>query len=249
LAAALKSKSGVNILDNEVTPQQKSSYVQNMFDNIAGRYDLLNTILSLGIDVGWRNYAVRCAALTKGDRVLDGCAGTGELGAAASYKVGRMGQVVSVDFSLPMLRAGAGRYASTGGIPAQSDVLHLPFADNSFDAALVGFGLRNVADPAAGVKELARVVKPGGRVVILEFSSPRVAWFAKIFEIYSRTVMPILGGLISGKREAYTYLPESVRRWLTREELRQIMHDAGLIETRYSDLTFGVACVHVGNKG
>ncbi len=231
-----------------ITPEQKSNYVQTMFDSIAGSYDLVNSLLSIGIHKAWRNYAIRCAALVKGDSVLDACSGTGELSTLARNVVGENGQVVAVDFSLPMLRAGNDRFTQAETQPLQVDILDLPFADNSFDAALIAFGLRNVVYPQAGLKELARVVKPGGRVVVLEFSSPKIEWFNKIFELYSKTIMPYLGGMISGRRDAYSYLPESVRRWHSRSELCEMMRNAGLSNPRYNDLTFGVACVHVGTK-
>ncbi len=240
--------SGIKVLDLPVAPSEKSSYVRGMFDAIAPRYDLLNSLLSLGIHRGWRNFAARCAALQNGDSVLDVCAGTGELGKVLRGHVGEAGNVVSVDFSMPMLRAGDARYEEIGSARAQVDALELPFANNSFDAALVAFGLRNVAIPERGLTEMARVVKPGGRVVVLEFSQPREGFFSTLFELYSKTVMPLLGGMVSGKREAYVYLPESVARWRTRDEIASMMTAAGLSQIRLRDLTLGVACVHVGTK-
>jgi demethylmenaquinone methyltransferase / 2-methoxy-6-polyprenyl-1,4-benzoquinol methylase len=227
---------------------EKSAFVQRMFDAIAPRYDLLNSLLSLGTHRRWRRFAARCAALGLGDSVLDVCAGTGELGKDLRALIGSQGLLASVDFSLPMLRAGDARYAATAGARAQVDALRLPFAADSFDAALVAFGLRNVADPQQGLCEMVRVVKPGGRVVVLEFAQPRPQWFAAIFKLYSRTVMPILGGLISGTRDAYIYLPESVARWKSRTELTEMMAAAGLTDLRRRDVTLGIACVHVGTR-
>jgi demethylmenaquinone methyltransferase/2-methoxy-6-polyprenyl-1,4-benzoquinol methylase len=240
--------SGIAVLDVPSAPSVKSAYVRNLFDSIAPRYDLLNTLLSLGVHRGWRHYAARCATLTSGDSVLDVCAGTGELGDDLRRAVGTSGQVVSVDFSMPMLRAGDSRYHENGSARAQVDALRLPFVDAVFDASLVAFGLRNVADPQQGLCEMARVVRPGGRVVVLEFAQPRPEWFASLFALYSRTMMPLLGGLISGVREAYSYLPASVERWKTRDEISAMMRQAGLTDVRYRDLTFGIACVHTGSR-
>ncbi len=240
--------SGIRVLDQAVDPAEKARYVQLMFDAIAPRYDLLNNVLSVGIHHLWRSFAVRCAALTQGDAALDVCAGTGDVGALLRRAVGPGGRVVSVDFSMPMLRAGDARYAESGSARAQVDAVCLPFADESFDAALVAFGLRNVAQPALAVAEMRRVVKPGGRVVVLEFAQPHFGWFNSVYEAYSKYGMPLIGGLISGRREAYSYLPESVARWKSRSELIEIMRDAGLREPRLRDLTFGMVCVHTGTR-
>jgi demethylmenaquinone methyltransferase/2-methoxy-6-polyprenyl-1,4-benzoquinol methylase len=219
-----------------------------MFDAIAPRYDLLNTVLSFGTHRSWRAFAARCTAAGPGDSVLDVCAGTGELGTDLRRRIGQSGLLMSVDFSLPMLDAGSARFSRTRSGRAQADALNLPFADERFDAAIVAFGLRNVADPRAGLAEMTRVVKQGGRVVVLEFSQPRPRWFADLFRMYSTTMMPLLGGLISGTREAYVYLPESVSRWKSRDELAAMMESAGLVAVRQCDLTMGIACVHVGTK-
>ena len=205
-------------------------------------------MLSLGTHRSWRRFAAKCAAVGFGDSVLDVCAGTGELGKDVRALIGSNGLLTSVDFSMPMLRAGDTRYAETGSARAQVDALRLPFASASFDAALVAFGLRNVADPLQGLSEMVRVVKPGGRVVVLEFAQPKPDWFAQLFRIYSRTAMPLLGGLISGTREAYVYLPESVARWKSRQELVDLMAAARLKDMRWRDLTMGIACVHVGTR-
>ena len=240
--------SGIRVLDQPVDPAEKAHYVQSMFDAIAPRYDLLNNVLSAGIHHLWRSFAVRCAALTMGGSALDVCAGTGDVGSVIRRAVGPRGRVVSVDFSMPMLRAGDARYAESGSARAQVDAVRLPFADKSFDAALVAFGLRNVAEPAKAVAEMRRVVKPGGRVVVLEFAQPRVGWFNTLYEAYSKYGLPLIGGLISGRREAYLYLPESVARWKSRSELVEIMSAAGLTEPRWRDLTFGMVCVHTGTR-
>lgn len=240
--------SGIRVIDEPVSAGEKSAYVQGMFDSIAPRYDLLNTLLSLGIHRSWRAFAARCAALEPGDSVLDVAAGTGDLGCDLRQRIGLGGSIVSVDFSLPMLRAGDARYRRIGADRAQVDAQRLPFADDTFDAALIAFGLRNVADPQLGLSEMARVVRPGGRVVVLEFSEPRQGWFGALFRAYFKSAVPLLGGLISGSPESYRYLPETVARWKSRAELADMMRASGLHDIRVRDLTLGIACVHVGAR-
>ena len=240
--------SGIDILDRPVSAAEKAVYVRQMFDDIAPRYDLLNSLLSAGIHHGWRTFATRCACLQLGDSVLDVCSGTGEWAAHLRNVVGPAGFVAAADFSLPMLRHGAARFAANRVGEVQGDAARLPFADNCFDAATVAFGIRNVAEIETAFAEMARVVKPGGRVVCLEFSQPPPGPFRTVYELHSRFVMPALGGAISGRRDAYTYLPASVERFASRQQLAARMGAAGLQNVRWVDLTFGLVCVHVGVK-
>ena len=240
--------SGIEVLDRPVTAAEKAAYVREMFDAIAPRYDFLNALLSAGIHGGWRRFATRCAALGPGDSVLDVCTGTGDWAAALTKVVGPRGRVVGVDFSLPMLRSGDRRFAQADVARAQGDAARLPFATGTFDAATVAFGIRNVAEIETALAEMARVVRPGGRVVCLEFAEPHPGLFRTAFELYSRWVMPNVGGAISGRREAYAYLPASVARFASRERLSAMMRGAGLVDVRWVDLTFGMVCVHVGVK-
>lgn len=246
--AAPKPPSGIDVLDRPVTVEEKARYVRHMFDDIAPRYDLLNSLLSAGIHHGWRVFATRCASLEAGNGVLDVCSGTGEWAAHLRQSVGPNGLVMAADFSLPMLRHGAERFARNGVGEVQGDAAQLPFADNSFDAATVAFGIRNVADRDQGFAEMARVVKPGGRVVCLEFSQPPPGPFRTAYDLHARYVMPFVGGTVSGRRDAYAYLPASVARFDTRQQLADRMRGAGLAEVRWIDLTFGLVCVHVGVK-
>ena len=234
-------------------PEQKHDYVQSMFDAIAPRYDLLNSVLSARLHWGWRRAAVRAAVLSPGDAALDVCTGTGDLAFELARTVGAEGSVVGADFSLPMLRLGAEkagrRDADARAISwALADTQALPFARNTFDAVTVGFGIRNVADIRAGVAEMARVVRPGGRVVILEFGQPRNRLFAGLYRFYSFRILPLLGGMVSGRRAAYEYLPSSVAAFHSREALADILRGAGLTEVTYSDLTFGTVIIHRGVK-
>ncbi|MBV9851050.1 MAG: bifunctional demethylmenaquinone methyltransferase/2-methoxy-6-polyprenyl-1,4-benzoquinol methylase UbiE [Armatimonadetes bacterium] len=231
-----------------MTAGERAAYVREMFDAIAPRYDLLNSLLSAGIHRGWRRFATRCAALQPGDSVLDVCTGTGDWAAELRKTVGPRGRVVGVDFSLPMLRHGDRRFRAAGVGRAQGDAAWLPFASDTFDAATVAFGIRNVAEMGTALAEMARVVRPGGRVVCLEFAEPHPGLFKGLYVLYSRWVMPAVGGAISGRREAYAYLPASVARFASRARLAETLQDVGLADVRWVDLTFGMVCVHVGVK-
>ncbi len=243
-----QTASGIGVLDAPVTPQEKSAYVREMFDAIAPRYDLLNSLLSAGIHHSWRHFATRCAALMPGDTALDVCTGTGDWAAALKQAVGPRGRIVGVDFSLPMLRHGDRRFGESDVARAQGDAARLPFASETFNAATVAFGIRNVAEIGRAFAEMARVVKPGGRVVCLEFAEPHAGPMRTLYELHSRWVLPNVGGAISGRREAYTYLPASVARFQSRTALAALMRSVGLADVRWVDLTFGIVCVHVGIK-
>lgn len=240
--------SGIDVLDNPVTEQEKAAYVRGMFDDIAHRYDLLNSVLSAGIHKGWRGFATRCACLELGNNVLDVCSGTGEWTPSLRQAVGPDGLVMAADFSLPMLQFGDTRFRRETAQEIQADASVLPFTDESFDAVTIGFGIRNVADRDKAFREMARVLKPGGRVVCLEFSQPPVGLFRTGYELHARHVMPRIGGAISGRPDAYAYLPASVARFDSRRQLADRMREAGLSPVRWIDLTFGLVCVHVGVK-
>lgn len=241
-------KSGIEVLDNPVSPEEKAAYVREMFDDIAPRYDLLNSVLSAGIHKGWRGFATRCACLELGNRALDVCSGTGEWTPSLRRMVGPDGLVMAADFSLPMLQFGDTRFRHETAQEVQADATVLPFADGVFDAVTIGFGIRNVADRDKAFREMARVLKPGGRVVCLEFSQPPPGLFRTGYDLHARHVMPKIGGAISGRPDAYAYLPASVARFDSREQLAARMRGAGLSPVRYVDLTFGLVCVHVGIK-
>jgi demethylmenaquinone methyltransferase/2-methoxy-6-polyprenyl-1,4-benzoquinol methylase len=223
-----------------------------MFAHIAGRYDLLNSLLSVGFDRRWRRFAARVARVAPGSRILDLCTGTGELAFAVSDASGG-GRVVGCDFVPEMLaiaRSKAARRRCAGRFqPAVADAMELPFPDGTFDAVTVAFGIRNVADVQRGVSEMARVARPGGKVVILEFARPRSRIFRALYYLYFTRVLPRVGNAVSGSPErAYCYLPASVLEFPDAEELAALMRECGLRNVQYWTLTMGIVAVHVGDK-
>jgi demethylmenaquinone methyltransferase / 2-methoxy-6-polyprenyl-1,4-benzoquinol methylase len=224
--------------------------VRSMFDRIAPRYDLVNRLLSAGTDVRWRRRAVDALALPPGARVLDLCTGTADLLVEALARdPTRRG--VGLDLSTSMLARGAGKLARAHLDPraclVAGDAQRLPLRSGGFDGALVAFGIRNVGDPAAALSELRRVLRPGGRLVVLEFSTPR-GLFGLVFGAYSRHVLPRVGGWISGDRGAYAYLPESVARFATPADFGARMEAAGFEDVRWAPLTGGIAHVFEGTR-
>lgn len=223
--------------------------IQRMFAEVAPGYDRANRVLSLGVDRCWREKAVRWTAVQPGERGLDVCTGTGDLGLALQ----RAGaEVIGTDFCAPMLAIADGKRGTHGeGRRAPrylaADTLALPFRDATFDFATVAFGIRNVSDPVAGLREMARVVRPGGRVVVLEFCKPRVPLLGHAYHFYFRSVLPRLGSWISGaKNGAYRYLHDSVMVFPEREQFLELMTKAGLLSPRMRLLTGGIAALYRG---
>lgn len=229
-------------------PEAKHDYVEAMFDAIAPRYDLLNSVLSLKLHGRWRHTAARQAELKPGDRVLDVCTGTGDFACELSRWVGAKGEVIGTDFSKEMLRFGQPKLEKHPTVSLQwADTQALPFPDEHFHAVTVAFGIRNVADTQRGLNEMARVTKSGGRVIILEFNRPTNPLIAWGYGVYQR-LMPLVGGLISGRRSAYAYLPASIDAFYSREALAQLMENAGLHSVRVTDLNLGTVVIHRGIK-
>ncbi len=228
----------------------KRSYVQRIFSEIAPRYDLLNRLLSGGIDKSWRRAAIAKLGVDRrpAGRYLDLCAGTLDVGAAISRLPGFKGTVIGADFAEPMLRAGNGKAPASVLAPVVADALALPLHGESCDGAIVAFGIRNVIDMPAAFREILRVLTPGARFVILEFSTPRSAIVRWTYELYSRRVLPLVGALISGHPTAYQYLPDSIAQFPSPEKLKAIMTDSGFVNVSVTTLTFGVAALHVGEK-
>jgi len=228
----------------------KERYVKSMFAEIASRYDLLNAVLSFNQHKAWRRKAVRLAGVQAGDRCLDVCTGTGDFAVDLAAAAGSTGRVIGSDFCEPMIRNGLDKVAHAPGGRISMMVANaerLPYPSHAFDACTVGFGIRNVAHIDRAVREMARVVRPGGRVVILEFNRPRPVWYKPFVDYYLFRILPRIGGLLS-RKEAYTYLPESMKQFVSREELASIMESAGLQEIRVHDLNLGTVCIHIGVK-
>ena len=231
-------------------PDQKKRYVREMFADIAPRYDLLNHLLSLNVVRWWRRAAVaRLDWPGKPQGVyLDACAGTLDLAAPLARRPGFAGKVLATDFALPMLKLGVTKPPAGTVRAAAADTLDLPFADATFDGAMVAFGIRNVADLARGIGELKRVLRPGARLVILDFTTPTFAPLRAAYLFYFRRVLPLVGRLVSGHPTAYTYLPASVAEFPPPRRLQEIMEAAGLTGCGYRLLTGGVAAVHWGTR-
>ncbi len=226
----------------------KRDYVRSVFEQIAPSYDLLNHVLSLNIDRRWRRAAIRALRWERDPTgvYLDLCAGTMDVAAALVRTVGFSGRVVAADFAEPMLRAGAGKSPAHAAAPVVADALRLPLPDASMAGALVAFGARNLADLDAGLREAHRVLSPGSRFVILEFTTPRSPIVRAAYHAYFHRVLPFIGGIVSGHRTAYEYLPQSVARFPAEDELVARMRRAGFDDVSYRSLTLGIAAIHVG---
>lgn len=228
----------------------KRNAVRAMFAEIAPSYDRLNHLLSVNIDKVWRRYTVRQiedVIARPGAVALDLCCGTADL----TLELEKHVRVIGCDFCHPMLVIGndkiAGREARRARL-AEGDALQLPFADRSFDAVTNAFGLRNLESVPRGLQEIYRVLKPGGRVAILEFSQPVIPGLRQAFEFYFHNILPRIGAMISGSRGAYTYLPKSVRNFPNQKALAELMRQAGFENVRYHNLSSGIAAVHLGER-
>ncbi|MGI8813245.1 MAG: bifunctional demethylmenaquinone methyltransferase/2-methoxy-6-polyprenyl-1,4-benzoquinol methylase UbiE [Pyrinomonadaceae bacterium] len=225
--------------------------VRDMFSGIARRYDLLNHVLSINIDKSWRRLVREQLAdvLCRTDAiVLDVACGTGDL--SIELQRNAKARVFGTDFCRPMLEVAAGKNAAeVRAVPyIESDAMCLGFADDSFDAVTIAFGLRNLSNFADGLQELRRVLRPGGRVAVLEFSSPTVPGFGAIFNFYFSHILPRIGGAVSGSRGAYEYLPDSVSKFPNQKKLAALMQQTGFADVSYVNLTGGIAAIHTGTK-
>jgi demethylmenaquinone methyltransferase / 2-methoxy-6-polyprenyl-1,4-benzoquinol methylase len=232
-----------------VDEQEKASRVRGVFDSVASKYDVMNDLMSMGLHRAWKAYAVAVANVREGDRVLDIAGGTGDLARAFAKKVGARGTVVHTDINEAMLRRGRDRLLDDGLVlpTALCDAETLPFASDAFDLVSVAFGLRNMTHKDAALAEMRRVVKPGGKVMVLEFSK---VWkpLEKAYDVYSFKVLPWLGERVAGDAPSYRYLAESIRMHPDQASLVRLMEHAGLENVEYFNLTAGVVALHVGRK-
>lgn len=232
--------------------KDKSQYVKDTFNAIAGEYDLMNTLMSLGMDKAWRRKAVQTVKAQPGMKVVDICCGTGKLTRELAKAIAPTGQVVGLDFSEKMLveaRKNIENFSGKESIELfQGDAMSLPFADDSFDGATVGWGLRNLPDLRKGIKEMCRVIKPGSMVVSLDMGKPTMPVFKQIYWLYFERLVPLLGRIWAGKQKEYNYLYRSACEFQSQMELADIFRECGLINTGYHNLAGGVVALVYGQK-
>jgi demethylmenaquinone methyltransferase/2-methoxy-6-polyprenyl-1,4-benzoquinol methylase len=234
----------------EVEVQEKANLVHEVFSSVAGKYDLMNDLMSLGVHRLWKRDFVANSGIRLGQSVLDLAGGTGDISALLSKRVGDRGRVVLTDINADMLELGRRRLEDrgiSGNVEyALVNAEQLPFADGEFDAVTIAFGLRNVTDKDAALREMFRVLRPGGRALILEFSTVRAAGLKKVYDRYSLDVLPLLGRLVANDPGSYRYLAESIRQHPPQEELVAMMQQAGFSQVRFRDLSAGIVAIHSG---
>jgi demethylmenaquinone methyltransferase/2-methoxy-6-polyprenyl-1,4-benzoquinol methylase len=236
----------------EVSSSEKVKLVRGVFDSVAGQYDLMNDLMSLGIHRIWKRVAVQLSNVRAGESVLDLAGGTGDLTRLFEQRVGDKGQVVLADINAEMLRNGRSRLIDKGLIAtiryAQVNAECLPFNDNSFDCVCIAFGLRNVTDKDAALRSIYRVLKPGGRLIVLEFSHPTNNLTEKVYDFYSFKLLPKIGKLVAKDEHSYRYLAESIRMHPKQNELKTMMENAEFERCEYFNMTQGIVAVHRGYK-
>jgi len=231
---------------------EKQKLVGRVFTSVASKYDLMNDLMSLGVHRIWKRWFVETSGVRNGDRVLDLAGGTGDIAALMLPRVGTTGSVVLGDINAAMLRAGRDRLLDRGFVRnldyAQLNAEALPFADATFDAVTIAFGLRNVTDKALALREMQRVLKPGGRVLVLEFSAVQSEWLKPLYEFHSFQVLPRLGAFIANDAESYQYLAESIRKHPDQATLKAMMEAAGFGQVDVRNLSAGIVAIHRGYK-
>lgn len=235
-----------------VDVNEKQKLVANVFHSVAAKYDLMNDVMSMGIHRLWKRFTIEMSGVRKGQAVLDLAGGTGDLAAKFADKVGHEGKVVLADINESMLNVGRDKLTDKGYGHriqfAQVNAESLPFEDNSFDIITIGFGLRNVTHKDKALQSMYRVLKPGGRLLVLEFSKPEHEWLNKVYDTYSFSLLPAMGKLLVNDSESYRYLAESIRMHPDQETLKQMMLDAGFDEVEYHNMTGGIVALHRGFK-
>ncbi|KMT66072.1 bifunctional demethylmenaquinone methyltransferase/2-methoxy-6-polyprenyl-1,4-benzoquinol methylase UbiE [Catenovulum maritimum] len=235
-----------------VNKEEKVEKVAEVFHSVAAKYDLMNDLMSMGIHRVWKRHTIACSGARSGNKILDLAGGTGDLTAKFSKIVGSEGQVVLADINESMLKVGRAKLHDMGIVGnvecVQANAEALPFADNTFDVITIAFGLRNVTDKDAALRSMYRVLKPGGRLLVLEFSKPTTEALTKIYDWYSFNLLPNMGKVITNDAESYQYLAESIRMHPDQETLKGMMEEAGFEETSYQNLTGGIVALHKGYK-
>jgi demethylmenaquinone methyltransferase/2-methoxy-6-polyprenyl-1,4-benzoquinol methylase len=236
----------------QVSWADKAQRVRGVFDSVAHRYDLMNDLMSGGAHRLWKRYALSLTGLKSGDHALDVAGGTGDLSIGMSGQVGQAGLVLLTDINAAMLAEGRDRVIEAGAVQnvecVQANAECLPFADGSFDCVTIGFGLRNVTDKPRALASMRRVLKPGGQLLVLEFSKPVHPALSELYDLYSFKLLPKLGQWVARDADSYRYLAESIRRHPDQETLLGMMRDAGLEDCRYYNLTGGIVAVHRGYR-
>lgn len=235
-----------------VASDDKQAMVANVFHSVASKYDVMNDLMSFGIHRLWKRITIDMSGVRPGDSVLDLAGGTGDLTRKFSKIVGPQGSVVLADINSSMLEVGRERLTDQGYVGnieyVQANAECLPFADNSFDVITIAFGLRNVTDKDAALRSMTRCLKPGGRLLVLEFSKPTNPLISKAYDLYSFTALPFMGKIVANDSESYKYLAESIRMHPDQETLKGMMEEAGLVRVNYHNLTSGVVALHRGVK-
>lgn len=236
----------------QVAKDQKANKVADVFHSVAGKYDLMNDLMSMGIHRLWKRFTIEMSGVRQGHKVLDIAGGTGDLAAKFSRLVGPTGQVILSDINASMLNVGRSRLVDRGIIGnvdyAQANAECLPFPDNHFDCITIAFGLRNVTDKDKALASMNRILKPGGRLLVLEFSKPVAPGLAPVYDAYSFKLLPKLGKLFAGDSESYQYLAESIRMHPDQKTLKEMMEQAGFSRCDYHNLTGGIVALHRGFK-
>lgn len=235
----------------QVAEDDKVNLVRGVFDSVASQYDIMNDLMSMGIHRIWKRVAVQLSNVREGDQVLDLAGGTGDLTTLLSKRVGKSGKVVLADINSEMLRTGRDRLIDRGLTDvtyAQVNAECLPFEDNSFDCVCIAFGLRNATNKDAALRSMYRVLKPGGRVIVLEFSHPTDKITKKVYDFYSFKLLPKIGKFVAKDEESYRYLAESIRMHPKQDVLKEMMQDAGLERCEYFNMSQGIVAVHRGYK-
>lgn len=237
--------------NKKVSASEKVNTVARHFSRVAPKYDLMNSILSMGLQHIWKRASVRMMNIRAGDRIIDVCGGTGDLALLAARQAGPSGYVAIYDFNRAMMNAGRDKTRPGTQAPimhVQGDAECIAFPDNTFDAAMVGFGIRNVTHLKKGFSEMHRALRPGGKIMCLDFSKPTNTFFRGLYDFYSFNVMPFLGGLIVGSAQSYACLSETIRMFPLPDELSRILETIGFEQVEYKRMTNGIAVIHLGIK-